>query len=104
MLTGIMIFLQVLFIICAMFLPVSFLLSMIPTFESMTKRAIMKLFNMIMSRAGIVLIVTTAFSISIMLYNLSTAYPFLLIAFLQIVTFAGIYFKLGDLMSMFSKL
>lgn len=102
MLTGIMIFSQVLFIIYAMFLPVSFLLSMIPTFESMTKRAIMKLFNTIMSRAGITLIVTTAFSISTMLYNLSTDYPFFLIAFLQIVTFAGIYFKLGDLMSMFS--
>jgi hypothetical protein len=102
LLTGIMIFSQVLFIIYAMFLPVSFLLSMIPTFESMTKRAIMKLFNTIMSRAGITLIVTTAFSISTMLYNLSTGYPFFLIAFLQIVTFAGIYFKLGDLMSMFS--
>ncbi len=102
LLTGIMIFSQVLFIIYAMFLPVSFLLSMIPTFESMTKRAIMKLFNTIMSRAGITLIVTTAFSISTMLYNLANGYPFFLIAFLQIVTFAGIYFKLGDLMSMFS--
>ncbi|WP_347462525.1 YtxH domain-containing protein [Clostridium sp. DL-VIII] len=102
LLTGIMIFSQVLFIIYAMFLPVSFLLSMIPTFESMTRRAITKLFNTIMSRAGITLIVTTAFSISTMLYTLSTGYPFFLIAFLQIVTFAGIYFKLGDLMSMFS--
>ncbi|HIG0358595.1 TPA: CD3337/EF1877 family mobilome membrane protein [Clostridium sporogenes] len=102
LLTGIMIFSQMLFIIYAMFLPLSFLLSMIPTFESMAKRAIMKLFNTIMSRAGITLIVTTAFSISTMLYNLSTGYPFFLIAFLQIVTFAGIYFKLGDLMSMFS--
>lgn len=102
LLTGIMIFSQVLFIIYAMFLPLSFLLSMIPTFESMAKRAIMKLFNTIMSRAGITLIVTIAFSISTMLYNLSTGYPFFLIAFLQIVTFAGIYFKLGDLMSMFS--
>lgn len=102
MLTGIMIFSQILFIIYAMFLPVSFLLSMIPTFDNMTKRAIMKLFNTIMSRAGITLIVTTAFSISTMFYTLSTGYPFFLIAFLQIVTFAGIYFKLGDLMSMFS--
>ncbi len=102
LLTGIMIFSQVLFIIYAMFLPISFLLSMIPTFDGMTRRAITKLFNTIMSRAGITLIVTTAFSISTMLYTLSTGYPFFLIAFLQIVTFAGIYFKLGDLMSMFS--
>lgn len=102
LLTGIMIFSQVLFIIYAMFLPVSFLLSMIPSFDGMSKRAITKLFNTILTRAGITLIITTAFSISTMLYTLSAGYPFFLIAFLQIVTFAGIYFKLGDLMSMFS--
>ena len=97
-----MIFSQVLFIIYAMFLPVSFILSMIPSFDGMSKRAITKLFNTILTRAGITLIITTAFSISTMLYTLSAGYPFFLIAFLQIVTFAGIYFKLGDLMSMFS--
>ncbi len=102
LLTGIMIFSQVLFIIYAMFLPVSFILSMIPSFDSMSKRAITKLFNTILTRAGITLIITTAFSISTMLYSLSVGYPFFLIAFLQIVVFAGIYFKLGDLMSMFS--
>jgi len=102
LLTGIMIFSQVLFIIYAMFLPVSFILSMIPSFDGMSKRAITKLFNTILTRAGITLIITTAFSISTMLYTLSAGYPFFLIAFLQIVTFAGIYFKLGDLMSMFS--
>ncbi|WP_274661763.1 CD3337/EF1877 family mobilome membrane protein [Enterococcus lactis] len=102
LLAGIMIFSQVLFIIYAMFLPVSFILSMIPSFDGMSKRAITKLFNTILTRAGITLIITTAFSISTMLYTLSEGYPFFLIAFLQIVTFAGIYFKLGDLMSMFS--
>ncbi|HLQ96665.1 MAG TPA: YtxH domain-containing protein [Pseudogracilibacillus sp.] len=101
LLSGIMIFSQILFIIFAMFLPISFLLSMIPTFESMGKQAIMKLFNVIMLRAGITLIITVAFSISSMLYSLTTSYPFFLIAFLQIVTFAGIYMKLGDIMSMF---
>lgn len=102
LLTGIMIFSQVLFIIYAMFLPMSFILSMIPSFDGMSKRAITKLFNTILMRAGITLIITTAFSISTMLYTLSAGYPFFLIAFLQIVVFAGIYFKLGDLMSMFS--
>ncbi|MDE1548705.1 YtxH domain-containing protein [Jeotgalibaca sp. YN-L-12] len=102
LLAGIMIFSQVLFIIYAMFLPVSFILSMIPSFDGISKRAITKLFNTILTRAGITLIITTAFSISTMLYTLSEGYPFFLIAFLQIVTFAGIYFKLGDLMSMFS--
>ena len=102
LLTGIMIFSQVLFIIYAMFLPISFLLSMLPTFSGMGKKAIMKLFNTIMLRAGITLIITVAFSISTMLYTLTIGYPFFLVAFLQMVTFAGIYMKLGDIMSMFS--
>ncbi|NSD51573.1 CD3337/EF1877 family mobilome membrane protein [Blautia wexlerae] len=102
LLTGMMIFSQVLFIIYAMFLPVSFILSMIPTYEGMAKKALTKLFNTIMLRAGITLIITTAFSISTMFYSISSGYSFFMVAFLQIVTFAGIYFKLGDLMAMFS--
>ena len=102
LLTGMMIFSQILFIIFAMFLPISFLLSMIPSYESMAKQAIVRVFNTIMTRAGITLIVTVAFSISSMFYNISTDYPFFMIAFLHIVCFAGIYMKLGDLMSMFS--
>ena len=102
LLTGMMIFSQILFIIFAMFLPISFLLSMIPSYENMAKQAIVRVFNTIMTRAGITLIVTVAFSISSMFYNISTDYPFPMIAFLQIVCFAGIYMKLGDLMSMFS--
>ena len=82
LLTGMMLFSQILFIIFAMFLPISFLLSMIPSYESMAKQAIVRVFNTIMTRAGITLIVT--------------------VAFLQIVCFAGIYMKLGDLTSMFS--
>ena len=102
LLIGMMLFSQILFIIFAMFLPISFLLSMIPTYESMAKQAIVRVFNTIMTRAGITLIVTVAFSISSMFYNISTDYPFFMVAFLQIVCFAGIYMKLGDLMSMFS--
>jgi len=102
LLTGMMLFSQILFIIFAMFLPISFLLSMIPSYESMVKQAIVRVFNTIMTRAGITLIVTVAFSISSMFYNISTDYPFFMVAFLQIVCFAGIYMKLGDLMNMFS--
>ena len=102
LLTGMMLFSQILFIIFAMFLPISFLLSMIPSYESMAKQAIVRVFNTIMTRAGITLIVTVAFSISSMFYNISKEYPFFMVAFLQIVCFAGIFIKLGDLMSMFS--
>ena len=102
LLTGMMLFSQILFIIYAMFLPISFLLSMIPTYENMAKQAVVRVFNAIMTRAGITLTVTVAFSISSMFYNISTDYPFFMVAFLQIICFAGIYMKLGELMSMFS--
>ena len=102
LLTGMMLFSQILFIIYAMFLPISFLLSMIPTYENMAKQAVVRVFNAIMTRAGITLIVTVAFSISSMFYNISTDYPFFMVAFLQIICFAGIYMKLGELMRMFS--
>ena len=102
LLTGMMIFSQVLFIIYAMFLPVSFVLSMAPTFEGSSRRAVIKLFNTILARAGITLVITVAFSISTMLYRIASGYPFFIIAFLQVVVFAGIYFKLGDLLSIFS--
>ncbi|EOG03983.1 conjugative transposon protein [Enterococcus faecium EnGen0372] len=102
LLTGIMLFSQILFIIFAMFLPISFLLSMLPTYESLGKKALIRLFNTIMMRAGVTLVITTAFSISTMFYNISVTYPFFMVAFLQIVTFAGIYFKLSDIMSMFN--
>ena len=104
LLTGMMIFSQVLFIIYAMFLPVSFVLSMVPTFEGSSRRAVIKLFNTILARAGITLVITVAFSISTMLYRISSGYPFFIIAFLQVVVFAGIYFKLGDLLSMFPSM
>ena len=97
LLTGMMLFSQILFIIYAMFLPISFLLSMIPTYENMAKQAVVRVFNAIMTRAGITLIVTVAFSISSMFYNISTDYPFFMVAFLQIICFAGIYMKLGEL-------
>ena len=37
-----------------------------------------------------------------MVYRISSGYPFFIIVFLQVVVFAGFYFKLGDLLSMFS--
>lgn len=101
LLSGMMILSQVLFIVYAMYLPISLLLSMLPTYSGLAKRAVEKFFNTIMHRAGIILIVTVAFSISTMFYSLTDGYPFLMIAFLQIVTFAGIFMKMNDIMSLF---
>lgn len=99
---GMMVLSQVLFIIFVMFLPFSFILSMFPTYGGMAKKAVVKVFNVIMMRAGLTLVVTIAFSISTMLYGLSADYPFFLIAFLQIVVFVGISMKSNELLGMLS--
>ena len=68
----------------------------------MTVSTIVTLLPAMIDFSPVTLIITTAFSISTMFYSISSGYPFFMVAFLQIVTFAGIYFKLGDLMAMFS--
>ena len=102
LLTGNMIFSQILFLIYAMFLPISLLLSMLPSYNHMARRAIEKLFNTIMLRAGITLLITVAFSLSSMCYSLTESYPLFLVMFLQIIVFFGIYSKMGDILGMFS--
>lgn len=98
LLSGHMIFSQILFIVYAMLLPMSFLMSLIPSYNGNIKKIVERLFNTIMMRAGITLVMTITFSISAMFYKISSGYPFFMIGFLQIVLFAGVYFKLNELM------
>lgn len=100
LLTGLMILSQVLFIVYALFLVIAFILSLLPTYSGMAKRAVEKVFHIILTRVGVTMILVVAFSISSMFYNVSEGYPFFMIAFLQIVTFVGIYVKMGDILSM----
>ena len=97
---GLVIFSQLLFIIFSLYLPLNFILSMLPTYNGMLKKAVEKLFNTILMRAGLTLLITVAFSLSAMLYSMSGTYPFLMIAFLQIVVFAGTYLKMDEILSM----
>ena len=55
-LAGSMLLSQVLFLINAMFLPISLLISMIPAFSGTSKRAVVSLFNTIMLRVGTTLL------------------------------------------------
>ena len=102
LLTGIMLLSQILFIIFSMYLPISFLISMIPSQQGKWQQAVMKVFNTIMNRAGITMIITVTFCISSMIYSITAGYPFFLIAFLQIVIFAGTFIELRELLGIFS--
>ncbi|MBA4700292.1 MAG: YtxH domain-containing protein [Ruminococcus sp.] len=98
--SGSMILSQILFIVFAIYLPISFLVSMIPTFSGMAKKAVLSLFNTIMLRVGITLIVVTTFSISYLVYTMVGDYPFFLIMFVQIVVFVGTFFALPNILGM----
>ena len=97
---GLVIFTQLLFIIFALYLPLNFILSMLPTYNGLLKKAVLKLFNTILMRAGLTLLITIAFSLSAMIYSMSGDYPFLMVAFLQIVVFVGTYLKMDEILSM----
>lgn len=97
---GMVIFTQLMFIIFALYLPLNFILSMLPTYNGLLKKAVLKLFNTILMRAGLTLLITIAFSLSAMIYSMSGDYPFLMVAFLQIVVFVGIYLKMDEILSM----
>lgn len=97
---GMVIFTQLMFIIFALYLPLNFILSMLPTYNGLLKKAVLKLFNTILMRAGLTLLITIAFSLSAMIYSMSGDYPFLMVAFLQIVVFVGTYLKMDEILSM----
>lgn len=97
---GLVIFTQLLFIIFALYPPLNFILSMLPTYNGLLKKAVLKLFNTILMRAGLTFLITIAFSLSAMIYSMSGDYPFLMVAFLQIVVFVGTYLKMDEILSM----
>lgn len=99
-LAGLMLFSQMLFIFYATMLPFSFIISMFPTYNGLAKKAVESVFNVLMLRTGYTIIITVAFSISSMLYALSSDRPFIFIIFLQILTFVGILFNHQKMLGM----
>lgn len=97
---GIMILSQFLFIGFCLMLPISCLISMIAGQGGKWKQSVIKVFNTMMMRVGISLIITIAFCLSSMVYGLTENCPFLLIGFFQIIVFAGVFYKLGDFLDM----
>ena len=100
MLTGSMLLSQILFIISAMFLPVSLLISMIPAFSGTSKRAVISLFNTIMLRVGTTLLTTFVLVLSSLAYTVANGKPFVVVVLLQVIVFAGVYMERDKLLGM----
>lgn len=102
LLTGVMLLSQLLFIMFSLVLPISFLKSMIPGQGGKWAQAVEKIFNTIVTRAGISFIMTIAFCISSMVYGLTEGKPFLLIGVLQILVFVGVFCEMRELLGVMS--
>ena len=99
---GLLVLTQILFIVYTLFLVVSFVVSMFPEHDGVLRTSLVKVFNIMMLRAGYILMTTFAFTISTMIYSVAGNHSFVTIGFLQIVTFAGIFFSKGDILKMMS--
>lgn len=99
-LTGSMLLSQILFIISAMFLPVSLLISMIPAFSGTSRRAVISLFNTIMLRVGTTLLTTFVLVLSSLAYTIANGKPFVVVVLLQVIVFAGVYMERDKLLGM----
>ena len=91
---------QILFIISAMFLPVSLLISMIPAFSGTSRRAVISLFNTIMLRVGTTLLTTFVLVLSSLAYTIANGKPFVVVVLLQVIVFAGVYMERDKLLGM----
>ena len=100
MLTGSMLLSQILFIISAMFLPVSLLISMIPALSGTSRRAVISLFNTIMLRVGTTLLTTFVLVLSSLAYTIANGKPFVVVVLLQVIVFAGVYMERDKLLGM----
>lgn len=102
LLCGMMIITQLLFIIYVMFLAVAFVLAMFPTFGGMLKKALLKVFNIIMLRAGYVLLITITFMISSMIYGVADNHSFVTIGFLQIIVYVAVFLNKNEILEFMS--
>ena len=97
---GSMLLSQVLFLISAMFLPISLLISMMPAFAGTSKRAVVALFNTIMLRVGTTLLTTFVLMLSSIVYSSCSGMAFILVLIMQLVVFAGVYTQKERLLGM----
>jgi len=101
-LVGMILFAQIMFIVFASFLGISLIVSMMPMFSNLRKRAVMEIFNTMTMRLGVTILAVVTFSISTMLFTMSSGTPFAFVMFLQIVCFVGIFFNVGKILNKFN--
>lgn len=101
LMVGSLIVSQFMFLIYAAIMPFVFVFGMFPGMGSKVMKAAMKLFNLLLTKTAISLIMTLAFTLSSILMSITQNTGYLFVGFLQIVCFVGIYKNMGSILNYF---
>ncbi len=101
-LSGIMIYSQIMFIVYSIFLVVGLVFALIPNRQKSAWYASYKVINALLTKTGITLIMTVMMSISAMMYSLTATSSFLWLIFIQIIVYVGTLFKTTELLGYMS--
>lgn len=99
-LLGMMLFSQLHFILFAYVIPFIVIFSLLPNAGGKLINATMELFNLLLARTGISVIMTIAFTLSSLLYTLAGTRSFLFIIAMQILVYVGTYVSMPRILRM----
>lgn len=99
LLCGMLIVSQFLFLVFISFMPFLFVFSMFPNMSGKLLKASLTLFNLLLTKTAISVVMTVAFSLSSLFLTLTSDTYYLFVAFLQVVCFVSIYKTMGKLLS-----
>lgn len=101
LLANVVLFSRVLFVVCTVFLPVDFLLSVVPACRGVTGRTIIHIFGTVVAETKVALVIAITFSVSDVFCGVSASCPFFVITFLRVVYFTKVCVGLKRLVDVF---
>ena len=88
---------QVLFVFFSLFLPINFIVGLLPGKSQVAYRGIISVFSYMFLQIGVSFILMITFSSSQLIFDLSAKTPLFFTMILQLVLFIGVYMNLGSI-------
>ena len=88
---------QVLFVFFSLFLPINFIVGLLPGKSQVAYRGIISVFSYMFLQIGVSFILMITFSSSQLIFDLSSKTPLFFTMILQLVLFIGVYMNLGSI-------
>lgn len=88
---------QVLFVFFSLFLPINFIVGLLPGKSQVAYRGIISVFSYMFLQIGVSFILMITFSSSQLIFDLSSKTPLFFTMILQLILFIGVYMNLGSI-------